>query len=142
MCSTLNTYSDATELASGLPRPISRNVVPAEETRFRVLRLVESQPELTQREIARELGVSLGGVSYCIRALADKGLVKVRNFRNSSNKAAYAYILTPAGIAEKTILTGRFLARKMNEYEQLKSEIALLERELHSGSADGTRADE
>nr|WP_260293663.1 MarR family EPS-associated transcriptional regulator [Sedimenticola hydrogenitrophicus] len=101
-----------------------------EDTRFRVLRLLEAHPDLTQREIAERLGVSLGGVNYCVRALVDKGLVKIQNFQNSNNKLGYAYLLTPTGIAEKTALTAKFLKRKLVEYESLKAEIDSLEREM------------
>lgn len=102
-----------------------------EDTRFRVLRLLQENPEISQRQIADALGVSLGGVNYCVRALVDKGLVKVKNFRNSENKIAYAYFLTPKGIAEKTALTARFLKRKMQEYELLKAEIESLKSEMN-----------
>ncbi len=97
-----------------------------EDTQFRVLRLLEESPESSQREIAGNLGISLGGVNYCLRALVDKGHVKVRNFRASNNKRRYAYILTPKGIVAKTVLTGRFLKSKMAEYEALKLEIESL----------------
>lgn len=101
-----------------------------EEASFQILRLLEARPELTQREIASELGISLGGVNYCLRALIEKGEVKVRNFRASDNKLRYAYLLTPQGIASRAALTQRFLRRKMQEYEALKAEIAALEAEL------------
>ena len=107
----------------------SRQLTVQEDTRFRVLRLLEEKPDITQREIAEELGISLGGVNYCVRALVDRGLVKMQNFHNSKNKLGYAYFLTPRGIAEKTALTARFLKRKMQEYELLKAEIAALESE-------------
>ncbi len=105
-----------------------------EDTRFRVLRLLQENPEMSQRQIADSLGISLGGVNYCVRALIDKGLVKVKNFRNSDNKMAYAYFLTPKGIANKTTLATRFLKRKLLEYEMLKAEIASLEQEIKSNS--------
>ena len=94
----------------------SRQATAQEDTRYRVLRLLEDKPDITQREIAETLGVSLGGVNYCLRALVDKGLVKIHNFQNSKNKLGYVYLLTPHGIAEKTSLTTRFLKRKMQEY--------------------------
>src|SRR5689334_22870218 len=84
-----------------------------EEVRFKVLRMLEQRPECSQRDIAEALGVSLGGVNYCLKALTEKGHVKVSNFRQSDNKLRYAYVLTPTGIAEKALLTGRFLQRKM-----------------------------
>lgn len=101
-----------------------------EDTKFRVLRLLEENPDLTQREIANRLGISLGGVNYCLRALIDKGLVKIQNFQGSDNKLGYAYFLTPKGIYEKSILAAGFLKRKMDEYEALKKEIEALEKEV------------
>jgi EPS-associated MarR family transcriptional regulator len=98
---------------------------------FRVLRLLESNPHLTQRELSKSLGVSLGGVNYCLNALVAKGLVKIENFKNNKNKWAYAYLLTPQGIAEKTALTGAFLKQKMWEYKQLKEEIENLSQEIN-----------
>ena len=105
----------------------------AEDTRFRVLRLLEENPELTQREIADHLGVSLGGVNYCLGALIDKGFVKIQNFQNSDNKIGYAYLLTPQGIYEKSKLTANFLSRKMKEYEALKAEIKALKADIDKG---------
>lgn len=107
-----------------------------EDTRFRVLRLLESHPDLTQREIADRLGISLGGVNYCVRALTDKGLVKIQNFQNSSNKLSYAYLLTPTGMAEKTLLAARFLKRKLVEYEALRAEIDALEQEVRLAQSE------
>jgi EPS-associated MarR family transcriptional regulator len=101
-----------------------------EDTHFRLLRLLEARPDLSQRDLARELGTSLGKVNYCLNALIDKGLVKVRNFRNSRNKLAYAYLLTPRGIDSKTTIAVQFLKRKMAEYEMLKAEIEQLKREI------------
>jgi EPS-associated MarR family transcriptional regulator len=99
------------------------------ELQFRVLRLLESNPHLTQRELSKSLGVSLGGVNYCLNALVAKGLVKIQNFKNNKNKWVYAYLLTPQGIAEKTALTGSFLRRKIQEYQRLKEEIEALSQE-------------
>lgn len=101
-----------------------------DDVRFRILRLLEAEPDLSQRQIAERLGISLGRVNYLLRALAAKGQVKVRNFRVSRNKLRYAYLLTPKGIEEKTRLTAGFLRRKLAEYEALRAEIASLEREL------------
>ncbi len=101
-----------------------------EDTRFRVLRLLDENPDLTQREIADKLGISLGGVNYCLRALIDKVLVKIQNFQGSDNKFGYAYFLTPTGIYEKSVLAAGFLKRKMGEYEALKEEIEALEKEV------------
>ncbi len=100
------------------------------ELQFRVLRLLESNPHLTQRELSKSLGVSLGGVNYCLNALISKGSVKIQNFRNNQNKWVYAYLLTPQGLAEKTALTGAFLKRKMQEYQSLREEIEALSREV------------
>lgn len=101
----------------------------SDETHLRVLRLLATNPQLSQRELADSLGVSLGKANYCLRALLDKGLIKMRNFRNSQNKAAYAYYLTPAGIRRKSGLTASFLKRKINEYEALRREIEQLKME-------------
>ena len=103
---------------------------PLEDTHLRLLKLLEARPELSQRDLARELGTSLGKTNYCLNALIDKGLVKVRNFRNSNNKLAYAYLLTPRGIDSKATITVQFLKRKMAEYEALKAEIEQLQREV------------
>jgi EPS-associated MarR family transcriptional regulator len=106
-----------------------------EEARFKILRLLHENPELTQRELGERVGVSLGAVNYCLKALIERGLVKAGNFSKSSNKLGYAYVLTPAGIAEKTMLTGRFLTRKLAEYRQLRLEIESLTRDI--GRRDG-----
>ena len=101
-----------------------------DDVRFRVLRVLQDRPYLSQRQIAVELGVSLGAVNYCLRALTEKGQVKVSNFRSSNNKLRYAYILTPRGVAEKARLTGAFLKRKVAEYEALKAEIEALRQDM------------
>ena len=106
------------------------------EVRYRVMRAIEQNPNLSQRDLARELGISLGGVNYCIKALIEKGAVKVENFRASDSKLRYAYILTPDGISEKARMTGRFLQRKMREYDALKAEIDGLRREMDSEGND------
>jgi len=103
-----------------------------EDTHFRLLRLLEAHPELSQRDLARELGTSLGKVNYCLNALIGKGLVKARNFKNNRNKLAYAYLLTPRAIDHKAAITLHFLRRKMAEYETLKAEIAQLQGEIGS----------
>lgn len=108
------------------------HTMPADDTDYRLIKLIEEHPDLTQRELARELGVSLGKANYCLKALIDKGCVKTQNFRNSSNKLAYAYILTPKGMARKWHLTQRFLERKREEYDKLKTEIEELSQELES----------
>ena len=91
--------------------------------------MLAAKPQMNQRELAQALGVSLGKTNYCLKALLDKGLLKMQNFQNSQRKLAYAYVLTPVGLAEKAALTGRFLKRKMNEFEQLKLEIESLQQE-------------
>jgi EPS-associated MarR family transcriptional regulator len=100
-----------------------------EDTYFRVLRMLQDNPDLTQREIAQQLGVSTSGMNYCLNALIDKGWVKVQNFSQSKNKFGYIYVLPPRGIAEKAMLADRFLNRKMTEYEQLHTEIESLKAE-------------
>ncbi len=97
---------------------------------FETIRTLEKNPAQSQRDLASALGVSVGRVNFCLKALAEKGLVKVENYRTSTNRLAYLYLLTPAGVAEKARLTRRFLIRKMAEYDALKGEIAALEREL------------
>jgi EPS-associated MarR family transcriptional regulator len=106
----------------------------SEETHLRVLRLLEVNPQLSQRELAEALGVSLGKTNYCLKALLERGLIKIQNFRNSQNKSVYAYYLTPEGISKKTVLTAGFLKRKLAEYESLKKEIELLKTEVGKSS--------
>lgn len=101
---------------------------------LRVLRLLDATPRLTQRDMAREMGVSLGKANYCLRALVHKGFVKVQNFRNSANKRAYVYLLTPDGVAAKASLTRDFLARKREEYDALRLELERLQRESESAA--------
>ncbi len=105
-----------------------------EEDRFKLLRLIEANPHLSQRDVARELGVSLGKVNYCINALVSKGWLKVSNFKNSRNKAAYMYLLTPSGIQQKAAVTANFLQRKIQEHDELKDEIEAIRRQ-NSGEA-------
>ena len=90
---------------------------------FDVLRKIQKKPNSTQRELALELGFSLGKLNYCLKALQKKGLVKIENFKRNPNKINYFYVLTPAGIAEKTKLTLNFMKRKMKEYDELKREL-------------------
>ena len=112
-----------------------------EEARFKILRLLHENPELTQRELGERVGISLGAVNYCLRALIERGLVKASNFSRSASKLGYIYVLTPAGIAEKTLLTGRFLSRKMAEYDALRVEIDVLSREASSRLGEEKRGD-
>jgi EPS-associated MarR family transcriptional regulator len=103
---------------------------------LKVLREIAITPEMTQRELSSRLGISLGKVNFLVNALIQKGLVKAHNFKNSNNKKAYLYYLTPRGFEEKAKITYRFLRRKMQEFEQLESEIRLLKKE--AGVSDTT----
>ena len=93
------------------------------------MRLLQDNPDLTQRELADKLGISVGGLNYCLKALMEKGWVKMNSFAHAKNKFGYIYVLTPSGIAEKAAITHRFLQRKMDEYEALKLGIAALQSE-------------
>lgn len=108
-------------------------MTPQETTYYRILCLIKEQPEISQREIARLLGVSLGKTHYLLKALLEKGLVKADNFRRSDNKLAYAYLLTPSGIAAKLSLAHAFLRHKEAEYLAAQEEIARLRHELGEG---------
>ena len=108
----------------------SRQAKIQEDTHFRIMRILQDNPDLTQRELADKLGMSVGGLNYCLNALIDKGFVKMGNFQKSKNKFKYVYLLTPQGIAEKVALTSRFLKRKMEECEALKVEIEALKTEV------------
>jgi len=96
---------------------------------YRLLKLIEQRPEISQRELAGELGLSLGKVNYCLQAFIVRGMVKVNNFRRSDNKRAYAYLLTPQGIEEKTRITVRFFRHVEAEYEMLKQEMVRMDRQ-------------
>ena len=102
----------------------------SEEVRYKLLKLLEPNPHMSQREVARKLGVSLGKANYCLRALVDKGWIKASNFKNSKNKTAYMYLLTPRGIEAKARVTTRFLQSKMREYEDLRAEIEQMRDEV------------
>ena len=108
-----------------------------EDTHFRVLRLLQENPEMSQREMAEAVGVSVGGIHYVLSALIDKGLVKLGNFTAAEDKRRYAYVLTPKGIARKAVLTRAFLVRKMEEYEALKEEIEELKKESERFDTSG-----
>ena len=110
-----------------------------EDVRFRILHILKDKPDLSQREIADEVGVSLGAINYVLKALVEKGQVKVRNFKGSNNKMRYAYVLTASGIEAKARLATGFLKRKYAEYEALKSEIESLETDLEAGAAKSGR---
>jgi len=117
----------------------SRQAQIQEDTHFKIMRILQDNPDLTQRELADKLGMSVGGLNYCLNALIDKGLVKMQNLSNSKNKFKYIYLLTPMGIAEKVALTTRFLSRKMEEYEALKLEIEALRSEADAPGQDKTQ---
>ncbi len=107
-----------------------RNQPQDDDISLAILRTLERQPDISQRELATQMGVSLGKANYCLRALIEKGCVKLENFRRSNNKLAYAYILTPRGIEEKARVTRAFLRRKEAEYELIRQEIEVLRREV------------
>ena len=110
-----------------------------EDAQFRILRLLEDNPEMSQRALAQAAGISVGGTHYVLSALIEKGLVKIGNFTAARDKRRYAYILTPRGIAQKAAMTKRFLVRKMDEYEALRAEIEELRRGLdENADAQGT----
>ncbi len=113
-------------------RPVQRLNAPRmldETTHYSLLKTLEENPGLSQRDLAKRLGVSLGKINFCLNALVQKGSVKINNFRNSENKLAYAYLLTPSGIEQKARMTVEFLQIKMREYERLRAEIEELQRE-------------
>lgn len=112
----------------------SRRTKLQEDTHFRVLRLLQENPEMSQRELAEAVGVSVGGIHYVLNALIDKGLLKLGNFTAAKDKRRYAYVLTPKGVARKAALTRAFLIRKMEEYEVLKREIEALKAEVPDGA--------
>lgn len=107
-----------------------------EDTYFRVLRMLQDNPDMTQREIAEKLGISTSGLNYCLKALIAKGWVKIQNFGQSKNKFGYVYVLTPQGVSKKAYLTGRFLQRKLQEYEALRLEIKCLSLEVEISEAE------
>lgn len=108
----------------------SRQAKIQEDTYFRVMRILQETPDVTQRELAEKLGVSVGGLNYCMKALMEKGLVKMKNFAESKNRFGYVYVLTPSGMAEKAAITHRFLQRKLDEYDALGAEIQRLRAEV------------
>jgi EPS-associated MarR family transcriptional regulator len=116
----------------------SRQAKIQEDTHFRIMRIPQENPDLTQRELVDKLGMSVGGLNYSIKALIDKGFVKMGNFQNSKNKFKYVYPLTPQGIAEKVALTSRFVMRKMEEYEALRAAIQALRSEVEKSGGERT----
>ena len=113
----------------GQLRQLQNNDLKNEEI-LKVLQALKEDPELTQRELSRKVGISLGKINFILKALIQKGLIKAQNFKKSNNKKAYLYILTPSGIEEKARITYNFLKRKMQEYEKLRHEIRLLKQEV------------
>lgn len=111
-----------------------------EDAQFRILRLLQDNPEMSQRELASAVGFSTGGIHYVLNALLEKGLIKLGNFTAAEDKRRYAYMLTRKGIAEKAVLTRRFLARKMEEYEALRAEIEEVRAEIDAEKALGDEA--
>ena len=108
----------------------SRRKEHQEDAKLRVLQIISSNPQMTSRELAQRVGISNGSAFYLLSSLVDKGFVKLENFKKSSQKTRYSYLLTPKGIREKSIITSKFLVRKKQEYELLKKEIIKLERDL------------
>jgi EPS-associated MarR family transcriptional regulator len=104
-----------------------------EDVQFRILRALEANPLSSQRELSREVGVSLGAVNFCLNALIDLGHVKINNFRGAANKWGYAYLLTPTGVTEKLILAQSFLRRKIDEYDALRLEIEAVKNDMAGG---------
>lgn len=127
------TFRSASSLAYWCHKVLDDNA------RYRLLTLLDENPELTQRELAEEMGISLGKTNYCLKALVDKGMVKVQNFRNSENKIAYLYKLTPAGMNDKIQVTRRFLVRKVKEHAELSVEIERLKCEMESHGPASSR---
>lgn len=101
-----------------------------DSSHYQILKTLETEPDISQRELAKKMEISVGKVNYCVKALLEKGFIKATNFKNSKNKIGYTYFLTPKGIRQKTLLTQRFLERKVKEYESLEQEIRALKAEL------------
>ena len=134
-CSGLyRVFSLFTKPCGSLPDHLIQNLsltMINQELEYRALKILEHQPDLTQRQLSEALGVSLGKTNYLLKSLIDVGWVKLDNFQKSNNKWGYAYLLTPTGITEKAAITLRFLKRKQQEYNDLQKEIALLQQEIH-----------
>lgn len=106
--------------------------MPSDSHHYRLLKLIEANPHMSQRELAQAMGVSLGKLNYCLKALVTKGFVKLENFRRTEDKRVYAYLLTPNGIEEKARVTVAFLQRKLAEYEAIRGEIEELRKEVEN----------
>ena len=117
---------------------ITKHIDP--DIHFRVLNALEENPHITQRELAQKLGVSLGGINLCLKALVEIGHLKINNFQKNSNKSAYLYLLTPSGLSNKAILATSFLKRKMDEYKALKMEIDLVKSKIKSSNLMNDRS--
>ena len=111
-----------------------------DEIAYKLLKIIESDPQLSQREIAARMGISLGKANYCLKSLMEKGFIKARNFYNSNHKVSYVYKLTPSGLEEKASVTYRFLKRKMQEYEEIREEIERLKAETAEINNTGSGA--
>lgn len=110
------------------------------DTSFKILRILEERPQISQRELAEKVGISLGGINYCLKALVNVGHIKINNFRKNSNKCGYFYLLTPKGLSKKSALSADFLKRKMAEYSALKSEIESIQQEFNRTDSQGYQA--
>jgi EPS-associated MarR family transcriptional regulator len=117
-------------IAPRLVKMSSRQSRLQQDTTFRIMTILSKNPDLTQRELADRVGISVGGVNYCLKALMEKGMVKMKNFADSKSKFGYIYVMTPRGVAERAALTRQFLKRKLEEYERLQCEIRELQGEL------------
>jgi EPS-associated MarR family transcriptional regulator len=117
----------------------SKNIERAEDLHFRVLKLLQDEPDLSQRELASRVGVSNGKLHYCMKALIEKGLVKLGNFAHSKHHLGYVYLLTPSGMRQKAAMTSDFLKRKMAEYEALQAEITALQADMKAQRAAGVK---
>jgi len=117
-------------------RVLGNDATMNEETSFKLFKLLEADPDISQRELAKKLGISLGKTNYCLKGLMEEGWLKACNFKNSNNKIAYAYVLTPTGLSEKARITARYLKHKVHDYETLKSEIEKLRKEVSGGSEE------
>jgi EPS-associated MarR family transcriptional regulator len=107
-----------------------------EDSHLKVLRVLEANPDINQRELAVAVGVSLGKLNFCLKALVERGFVKAQNFRTSQNKLSYYYLLTPSGVAAKAAITARFLERKIHEFDALKTEIEALKSEVNHADSN------
>ena len=127
-------HNNENQFHCGAVAIVKKNYSNKEELNLALITKLKDKSNFNQRDLAKQLNVSLGGLNYCLKALVEKGFVKVKNFKNSKNKMSYAYILTSEGLAEKIKLTKKFLIFKYTEYEKLEKEIKNLEQELGSGN--------